>query len=206
MAALEILQSPNIRIVLEVLTQLGPVPRVLHVCTLARCEIWASLSEQPGRICTWHWEATKLWAQVFECVWPKMKMTFAEWTLWSSHQAQPGLGSACPGGSVNAPLAAGDFKETILFWGMCMGTHFPLGGHYGDFGVQLHLPRLLCYLEPHLNLWKLFLGVYSIYIFNHLIFSLIPSLSEGRHNQILLFPLPDKSLWHFKPLFILQYR
>lgn len=58
---------------------------------------------------------------------------------------------------------------------MCMGTHFPVGGCYGGYGFQFHLPRLPSCLEPHLNLWKLFLGFCSIYLFNHLKFFLAPS-------------------------------
>lgn len=58
---------------------------------------------------------------------------------------------------------------------MCMGTHFPLGGHFGGYAFQLHLPRLPSYLEPHLDLWKLFLGFCSIYLFNHLKIFLTPS-------------------------------
>lgn len=58
---------------------------------------------------------------------------------------------------------------------MCMGTHFPLGGRFGGYAFQLHLPRLPSYLEPHLDLWKLFLGFCSIYLFNHLKIFLTPS-------------------------------
>lgn len=171
-AALKILQSPNIRSVLEVLTQLGPLPygvACLYSGKMWKLSILLRVTRQNLHL--WLGRQQQVSAQVFEYIWPNdndiCKVNLLGFML--------NIRSGCPGGCVNTSLAAMDFKETILFWGMCMGAHFPLSGHYGNFGFQLHFPRLPCHLEPHLNLWKRFLGVCSIYMFKHLnVFLLLP--------------------------------